>query len=74
MERDGLVVIALGSASAESGPAYLTLDEAVSAKAVDIHEMGGGTVPTVAVGIKDSPSSSSAGTPSWVASRTASST
>jgi hypothetical protein len=55
MERDGLVVIALGSASAESGPAYLTLDEAVSAKVVDIHELGGGTVPTVAVETRDTP-------------------
>ena len=55
MERDGLVVVALGSASDGAAPAYLTLDEAVSANAVDIHELGGGTVPTVAVETKDTP-------------------
>jgi hypothetical protein len=55
MERDGLVVMALGTASADAGPAYLTLDEAVSAKAVDIHELGSGTVPTVAVETRDTP-------------------
>jgi hypothetical protein len=49
MERDGLVVIALGSASDEAGPAYLTLTEAAEAKGVDVHELGGGTVPAVEV-------------------------
>jgi hypothetical protein len=49
MERDGLVVIALGSASNETGPAYLTLHEATGASAVDVHELGSGSVPTVEV-------------------------
>ena len=40
MERDGLVVIALGATSDSAVPAYLTLDEATQANAVDIHELG----------------------------------
>ena len=55
MERDGLVVIALGATADTTGPAYLTLNEATSAGAVDVHELGGGTVPTVAVETKDQP-------------------
>ena len=55
MERDGLVVIALGTGSDGSGPAYLTLDEAAGTGAVDVHELGGGSVPAVAVETKDSP-------------------
>jgi len=55
MERDGLVVIALGSTADEAGPAYLTLDEATAAGAVAIHEIGSGSVPTVAVQTKDQP-------------------
>jgi hypothetical protein len=55
MERDGLVVIALDATTENAGPAYLTLDEAAGANVVDIHELGGGTVPTVAVETKDQP-------------------
>jgi hypothetical protein len=55
MERDGLVVIALGSTQDEAGPAYLTLDEATTSSSVDIHELGGGTVPSVAVETKADP-------------------
>jgi hypothetical protein len=55
MERDGLVVIALGARADTALPAYLTLDEATRANAVDVHELGGGTVPTVAVETKDRP-------------------
>ncbi len=49
MERDGLVVIALGSTAGKPGPAYLTLGEAAETDAVDVHELGGGTVPAVEV-------------------------
>ena len=49
MERDGLVVIALGSAAEEDGPAYLTLAEATQKHGIDVHELGGGTVPEVEV-------------------------
>ena len=50
MERDGLVVIALGSSSVDAaGPTYLTLAEATDAQVVDVHELGGGTVPEVEV-------------------------
>jgi hypothetical protein len=55
MERDGLVVIALGATADTAVPPYLTLDEATRAKAVDVHELGGGTVPTVAVETRDRP-------------------
>ncbi len=55
MERDGLVVIALGSSLGTATPAYLTLEEAVSARLVDIHEVGSGSVPTVAVETKARP-------------------
>ena len=55
MERDGLVVIALGATTDTAVPAYLTLDEATRANAVDVHELGGGSVPTVAVETKDQP-------------------
>jgi hypothetical protein len=55
MEREGLVIVALGVGASQTGQAYLTLDEAVSAKAVAVHELGGGSVPTVAVETKGSP-------------------
>jgi hypothetical protein len=55
MERDGLVVVALSAETPPPAPAYLTLDEAVEAKAADIHEVGSGSVPTVAVETKDTP-------------------
>jgi hypothetical protein len=55
MERDGLVVIALSAAAESAGPTYLTLDEATRAGAVEIHEVGHGSVPTVAVETKDRP-------------------
>ena len=55
MERDGLVVIALGTSLTGDGPAYLTLDEALAAQAVGIHEVGEGSVPTVAVETHDWP-------------------
>jgi hypothetical protein len=72
MERDGLVVIALGSSLTGAAPTYLTLDEALAAQAVGIHEVGEGSVPTVAVERRSGRSSSSAATRSWAASRTAS--
>jgi hypothetical protein len=49
MERDGLVVIALGSAADAAESAYLTLAEAAESEAIDVHELGGGTVPAVEV-------------------------
>ena len=55
MERDGLVVIALGSTADADGPAYLTLAEAAETQGVDVHELGGGTVPAVEVETKDDP-------------------
>jgi hypothetical protein len=55
MERDGLVVIALGSSRHMAPPAYLTLEEAVGAHQVDVHEVGSGSVPTVAVETKTQP-------------------
>ena len=55
MERDGRVVIALDVTTDTAGPAYLTLDEATQANVVDIHELGGGTVPSVGVETKDQP-------------------
>ena len=55
MERDGLVVIALGSAADAAGPAYLTLAEAAETQGVDVHELGGGTVPAVEVETRDDP-------------------
>ncbi len=55
MERDGLVVIALGSTADADGPAYLTLAEAAESQGVDVHELGGGTVPAVEVETKDDP-------------------
>ena len=55
MERDGLVVIALGSTADADGPAYLTLAEAAESKGVDVHELGGGTVPAVEVETGDDP-------------------
>lgn len=55
MERDGLVVIALGAAAEADGPAYLTFDEAAGTSAVDVHELGSGTVPTVEVTTADDP-------------------
>ncbi len=47
MERDGLVVIALGSTADADGPAYLTLAEATQEHGIDVHELGGGTLPEV---------------------------
>ncbi len=55
MERDGLVVIALGATADAASPAYLTLAEAAQTDKLDVHELGGGTVPTVAVETKDQP-------------------
>jgi len=55
MERDGLVVIALGSAADAVVPAYLTLDEAAGGSVIDVHELGGGTVPAVEVETADAP-------------------
>jgi ARG and Rhodanese-Phosphatase-superfamily-associated Protein domain len=55
MECDGLVVVALSASSNSTDPAYLTLDEATGTGAVDIHELGSGAVPTVAVETKGQP-------------------
>ena len=55
MERDGLVVIALSANATPDLPAYLTFDEAAASEAVDVHELGSGSVPTVEVETSDSP-------------------
>ncbi len=54
MERDGLVVIALDSATQDC-PAYLTLEEAAQKDALDVHELGGGSVPAVEVETRADP-------------------
>ncbi len=55
MECDGLVVIALASDLPSGVPAYLTFDEAAATDAVDVHELGAGSVPTVEVETADTP-------------------
>jgi hypothetical protein len=55
MERDGLVLIALATAAQPEGSDYLTLDEAADSDAVEVREMGSGSVPTVAVATKAQP-------------------
>jgi len=55
MERDGLVVIALAADSPLGVPAYLTFDEATTGEALDVHELGTGSVPVVEVETSDAP-------------------
>lgn len=47
MWRDGLTVIALDSRLPDRGPEYLTLDEAASAGALEVHEAAAQEVPSV---------------------------
>ncbi len=54
MERDGLVLIALGAGNLETA-AYLTLESAAAANAVEIHELASGTVPAVDAATKGMP-------------------
>jgi hypothetical protein len=49
MERDGLVVMALGTQWDEDAPACLTLDHATAEGAIEIREDGLGSVPSVDV-------------------------
>jgi hypothetical protein len=56
MERDGLVLMALEPVDrAGDAPAYLTFAEAAASGAVEIREIGAGTVPTVEAVAKDRP-------------------
>lgn len=55
MERDGLVLIALGTSHLGESSSYLTLEEALAVQAIAIHEVGEGSVPTVAVETHDWP-------------------
>lgn len=61
MERDGLVLVALEPATpgAAGAPAattpYLLFEQAVTDGAVEVHEIGAGTVPSVAATTKDRP-------------------
>ena len=60
MERDGLVLIALDGASATEGapaaaPPYLLFEQAVAGGAVEVHEIGAGTVPSVTATTKQQP-------------------
>lgn len=61
MERDGLVLIALEQVGAGTSdapgavPPYLLFEQAVAGGAVEIHEMGAGTVPSVAATTRERP-------------------
>jgi hypothetical protein len=69
MERDGLVLTALDSVAAatpgalgdathgapSAAPPYLLFEQAFATGAVDVREIGGGTVPAVAATTKDRP-------------------
>jgi len=61
MERDGLVLMALESAAArtpgapDAAPPYLLFEQAVAGGAVEVREIGAGTVPSVAATTKDRP-------------------
>jgi hypothetical protein len=60
MERGGLVLIALEAAAAgmggeTNGPPYLLFEQAVTDDAVEVHEIGAGTVPSVAATTKGQP-------------------
>ena len=57
MERDGLVLIALEAASAalHTAPPYLVFEQAVADGAVEVHEIGAGSVPSVAATTKQQP-------------------
>jgi hypothetical protein len=60
MERDGLVLMALEPAAAtepatNAAPPYLLFEHAVAGGAVEVHEIGTGTVPSVAATTKDHP-------------------
>jgi hypothetical protein len=59
MERDGLVLIALEPAAATHGasamPPYLLFEQAVTDGSVEVHEIGTGSVPSVAATTKSQP-------------------
>lgn len=61
MERDGLVLVALEPAAvgthgqAHAAPPYLLFEQAVAAGAVNVREIGAGSVPSVAATTKDQP-------------------
>jgi len=60
MERDGLVLIALEPTATIQGaphaaPPYLLFEQAVAGGAVEVHEIGSGTVPSVAATTKEHP-------------------
>jgi hypothetical protein len=61
MERDGLVLIALEPVTArapgtpDAMPPYLIFEQAVAGGAVEVQEIGSGTVPSVAATTKDKP-------------------
>jgi hypothetical protein len=60
MERDGLVLIALQTVAHAPGapaaaPPYLVFEQAVADGAVEVQEIGAGTVPSVAATTKDQP-------------------
>ena len=61
MERDGLVLVALEPAGAGThgepnpAPPYLLFEQAVAGGAVEVREIGAGTVPSVAATTKDRP-------------------
>jgi len=60
MERDGLVLIALEPAATTppapvAAPPYLLFEQAVSDGSVEVHEIGAGTVPSVAATTKGQP-------------------
>jgi hypothetical protein len=60
MERDGLVLMALettahASSAPAAAPPYLLFEQAVAGGAVEVQEIGSGTVPSVAATTKDRP-------------------
>jgi hypothetical protein len=60
MERDGLVLVALEPAATTQGasavpPPYLLFEQAVADGAVEVHEIGAGSVPSVAATTKQQP-------------------
>jgi len=60
MERDGLVLVTLEAAAAPHGapdaaPPYVLFEQAVADGAVEVHEIGAGTVPSVAATTKGQP-------------------
>ena len=55
MWRDGLTVIALDSRLPNRAPEYLTLDEAASGGAVEVHEAAAQEVPSVEASTGPSP-------------------